>query len=145
SLIINRSVKEIKVDNGEYNRKAEFKTIRLGDYIPFYFGVRMPMLYVIQNGGNFVQNPTSAENIIYLACMVQEVIHHCNEFYFSDGHGTDKMTTFYDKNHIQQLPDILDWQAIKSKYWGGRDNLIEKRKKQAEFLVKNSIPPQLLY
>lgn len=28
--------------------------IALGDYIPFYFGVRMPMLYVIQHGGNYV-------------------------------------------------------------------------------------------
>lgn len=27
---------------------------RLGEYIPFYFGVRMPMLYVIQKGFNFV-------------------------------------------------------------------------------------------
>jgi len=55
------------------------------------------------------------------------------------------MTTFYDKNHLSQLPSILDWKAIKSKYWGGSENLIEKRKKQAEFLVKQSIPPQLLY
>jgi len=47
------------------------------------------MLYVIQHGGNFVQKQISAENIIYLACRAEEVIHHCNEFYFSDGHATD--------------------------------------------------------
>lgn len=28
---------------------------RPGEYIPFYFGARMPMLYVIQNGYNMVQ------------------------------------------------------------------------------------------
>ena len=36
----------------------------LGEYIPFYFGVRTPMLYVVQNGYNMVA-PTPAENIVY--------------------------------------------------------------------------------
>lgn len=45
SLINFRSSKSVTVGNSR---------IVLGDYIPFYFGVRMPMLYVIQLGGNFV-------------------------------------------------------------------------------------------
>ena len=52
SLISNRN--NFAMPNG--------KTI--GDYIPFYFWARMPMLYVIQNGFNGVQS-TPASQIVY--------------------------------------------------------------------------------
>ena len=39
------------------------KNIVLGDFIPFYFGVRMPMLLVIQTGWNFVEKARKAEEI----------------------------------------------------------------------------------
>ena len=29
-----------------------------------YFGVRMPMLYVVQHGGNYVPHPTKARDIV---------------------------------------------------------------------------------
>jgi hypothetical protein len=44
SLINTRSSKQVQVTNG--NILAEGVVITLGDFIPFYFGVRMPMLYV---------------------------------------------------------------------------------------------------
>ena len=46
---------------------------RLGEYIPFYFGVRTPMLYVIQKGYNAVA-PLSPENIVYCVSSVQKII-----------------------------------------------------------------------
>ena len=53
SLIDTRSHKKVYIDNGNFPNTVE--TIVLGDFLPFYFGVKMPMLYVIQNGGNFVE------------------------------------------------------------------------------------------
>lgn len=46
SLIETRSMKQVNVDNGDIFNTIE--TIVLGDFTPFYFGVKMPMLYVIQ-------------------------------------------------------------------------------------------------
>ena len=43
SLIDTRSTKTLIVDNGDYQNHP-IKNITLGDFIPFYFGVRMPML-----------------------------------------------------------------------------------------------------
>lgn len=141
SLIDTRSRKNINVNNGnEYNSQ----TITLGDFIPFYFGIKMPMLYVIQNGGNFVDKATSPENIIYLVSSVKSVIDANYEYYFSDGHATDNFTTFYDKSKIRNLSNLIDWQAIKASYWGGHDNLNIKRKKQAEFLLAEDLAPNLL-
>ena len=139
SLIDNRSDKIVRINNGEpFSFSA--KTITLGDYIPFYFGVRMPMLYVIQNGGNFVEKSCPPEDIIYLACPIKKVVKLSNDFFFSDGHATDNFTTFYNHSKLKELPEIINWDAVKAKYWSGHKNLDLKRQKQAEMLVAQDIP-----
>lgn len=52
SLIENRDNKTVTIDNGDFSN-INSKSIKLGDFIPFCFGVKMPMLYIIQIGGNF--------------------------------------------------------------------------------------------
>ncbi len=138
SLIGNRGEKIVVVDNGDYGNSNSYN-ITLGDFIPFYFGVRMPMLYVAQLGGNFVERATSPEDIVYMACLVKEIIKEDRLYYFADGHATDKFTTFYDRSRIKDLPTLVDWNAVRAKYWGGDGNLNVKRQKQAEFLVLNDI------
>ncbi len=138
SLIDTRSTKTVRVDNGD-SFSINALTITLGDFIPFYFGVRMPMLYVIQNGGNFVEKATPPEKIIYLAYSLKRIIDLEHTYYFSDGHATDNFSSFYGKEKIGNLPNLIDWQAVKAPYWGGTENLNTKRKKQAEFLVSQDL------
>ncbi|MFO8022328.1 MAG: DUF4433 domain-containing protein [Perlabentimonas sp.] len=144
SLINTRDNRTIYVDNGDFEFEANTTQIVLGDYIPFYFGIRMPMLYVAQHGGNFVEQATPASEIIYLACSLNKIILRGLNFYFTDGHATDGMTSFYDKTKINELVDIIDWSAVKSYYWGGNENLNVKRKKQAELLVAQDLAPELI-
>lgn len=120
-------------------------SITLGDFIPFYFGIRMPMLYVIQRGGNFVERPRRADEIVYVAVSMNSIIKNDFTFYFSDGHATDYLTSFYDKNSINDISSILDWNAIKAKIWSGDGIETDvKRKKQAEFLVKEDVPASFI-
>lgn len=113
----------------------------LGDFIPFYFGKRMPMLYVIQHGGNFVPQATNPEDIVYIVVPLSSIIQDpALEYFFTDGHATDALTQVYDKQYIQQLPSLLNWEAIRTIQWGGSDNLDTKRAMQAEFLVSGDIP-----
>ena len=142
SLINKRNTKKVNVDNG--NTFNTIETITLGDFTPFYFGVKMPMLYVIQHGGNFVEKASKPGDIVYVACSVKLIINSDLVYYFSDGHATDSFTTFYNREEINQLPNIVDWTAIKTPYWGGQVNLNIKRKKQAEFLVKGDVPPNFI-
>lgn len=144
SLIDTRSKKKVNIDNGESNPKEVLETIVLGEFIPFYFGVKMPMLYVAQHGGNFVERATDSADIIYLGCSLSKIIASNLNFYFSDGHATDMLTSFYNKSKINELVDIIDWEAVTSSYWGGAENLNIKRKKQAEFLVSGDLSPDFI-
>lgn len=137
SLIDFRSSKEVNVVSG--------KKIVLGDYIPFYFGVRMPMLYVIQHGGNFVERARKATEIVYIAVSLEKLITNNFCFYFSDGHATDMLTTFYESKDAVRISEIIDWQAVKSTYWAGDEIETDlKRRKQAELLVKEDVPAEFI-
>lgn len=111
---------------------------RLGEYIPFYFGVRTPMLYVVQNGFNLV-DPTPAENIVYCVCSVQKIIDLQLDFVFTDGHAVDGFSSQFTVDDIQNINTILDKNAIKAKYWRDENDLDLKRKKEAELLVLGDI------
>ena len=136
SLINFRSTKSVPVGN---------TSIILGDFIPFYFGVRMPMLYVIQIGGNFVEKARKADEIVHVAVPLKKIVESSLLFYFSDGHATDFLTTFYDRNSIDKLPSIIDWNAVTSIKWSGDGIETDiKRRKQAEFLVKQDLSPDFI-
>lgn len=138
-IIATRVNKKVNITNGESG--LSYRWITLGDYIPFYFGVRMPMLYVSQIGGNFVEKATPNENIVYLVCNVKSLSETGDfTFYFSNGSAVNNLTVFFDAEKLLKLPQILDWEAIKSTRWDGFENLDRKLKKQAEFLIKEDIP-----
>lgn len=112
---------------------------KLGDYIPFYFGVRTPMLYVMQKGFNWVQ-PTPAQDIVYCVCSVQKIIDAGLNFVFTDGHAVDGFTTQYNEDDISRIDEIVDWDAIRAKFWKNEKDLDLKRRKEAEFLVRQDVP-----
>jgi hypothetical protein len=45
---------------------------------------------------------------------------------------------------VNELPSLIDWNAIQSAFWGGQENLNLKRKKQAEFLISGDISQNFL-
>ncbi len=143
SLIGTRSTRSVIITNGVMSNNQG--TIILGNFIPFYFGVRMPMLYVVQIGGNFVKQATPPQDIIYLTCLLSDILKAGYLYYFSDGHATDNLTSFYDDTQINNLLNIIDYTAIMATYWSGSSNLDLKRKKQAEFLIGQDVSPNYLF
>ncbi len=116
---------------------------KLGSYIPFYFGPRMPMLYVIQNGYSGV-TVIPASDIVYCISTVEAIERHGLGYIFSDGHALDALTSFYDRSAIHRFNELVDMQAVKSKYWNDENDLDLKRRKEAEFLVAENIPPEAI-
>lgn len=129
--------------NAEVVISETYNKIILGNFIPFYFWVRMPMLYIIQNGFHEVAR-RRPEEIIYLVCSAVELSNNYNEIYFSDGHAVDRFSSVYDKTKLTDVLNLLDWNAIKSRTWSGIEDTDLKRRKEAEFLVKDDISPQFI-
>jgi len=133
-------------DSSLINSRSQFvlpndKT--LGSYIPFYFGVRMPMLYVIQKGFNMVQS-VPAEKIVYCVSTVQKMIDLDLPFIFSNGHAVDGFTEFFDKKDVENIDNLIDKAAIQAKYWKQESDNDLKRRKEAEFLVESDIPTEAI-
>ena len=129
----------------KFNVEVGAKTINLGQFIPFYFGIRMPMLYTIQHGYNFT-TPVAPHEIVYVVVSLQRLIDDSSiPIYFTDGHAVDAFTNFYGRGEIEDLPRIIDWDAVKLRQWSGSSIDIDaKRRKQAECLVGCDIPPEYI-
>lgn len=124
-------------DTSIINTRSTFQLkneLYLGDYIPFYFGVRSPMLYVIQNGFNGV-TAVEASDIVYCVSSVQKIIDSKIDFIYTDGHATDNFTEFYNPNDIADIQNQVDFEATKQKFWKDDRDLDLKRRKEAEFLI----------
>jgi hypothetical protein len=131
SLISRRN--EISLTNGR----------SLGDYIPFYFDGRMPMLLVVQNGTNGVR-ATPPQDIVYCISSVAKIIESGLDYLFADGHAVASFSSIYGPELINDIVQLVDFNAIRVKYWRTDNDLDLKRRKEAEFLVGSDIPVQAI-
>lgn len=111
----------------------------LGEYIPFYFGTRMPMLYVIEKGFNGVP-VTSAPDIVYCVTSVQKVVDTQQEFIYTNGHAVDSFSSQFGPPDVADIDGQVDFQAVKVRDWISPTDLDLKRRMQAEFLLSADLP-----
>jgi hypothetical protein len=110
----------------------------VNEYVPFYFGVKTPMLYKIKTGNGVPIMPQS--EIIYLVCSFDELTQSNLKWCFTNGNAAKYITKFY--NQISDIKE-LDWKSIEATEWtdnnsdGDHDRM---RKKHSEFLVKDHVP-----
>lgn len=113
----------------------------LGQYIPFYFGPRSPMLYVIQNGFNGVTKRSPGE-IVYCVIRINTVINSKLRFIFTDGHAADHITTTYQGEALKDIDSILSYDDVYAQFWN--EDADAKRKKEAELLFLDEVPASLI-
>jgi ssDNA thymidine ADP-ribosyltransferase DarT-like protein len=115
----------------------------LSDYVPFYFSNRSPMLGAIYKRA--IDDPTVLQrDVIYLVSSAEAVSKTDLTWCFTDGHGIEGLTEFYDD--FNDLPKV-DWDAVRTWRWGGKwlaKDPDVKRRKQAEFLVHGRFPWELI-
>ena len=103
----------------------------VGEFVPFYFCPRSPMLYAINNG-NTGRPPGCQKTIIHLVSRVSSAIALGTPWAISDGNAGAFYTTF--ESTLKAIDD-LDWQAIGATYWAEN-----RHQKQAELLVADFYP-----
>ena len=109
----------------------------LGDFVPFYFTNRSPMLYSIHTG--YIEGYTGTQDeIIYLVTTIRNLLKIERGWCFTDGHAVEILSKFY--NDTKKLNKI-DYDVINDWSWHNRDEDPDrKRRKQAEFLIETSVP-----
>jgi hypothetical protein len=114
----------------------------VGDYVPFYFAPRSPMLYAIHKGR--IEGYTGGESgVVYLVSSAESVDAAGLDWVFTDGHAEmSPLTSFYDDFNDF---DKIDWDVLGSTFWNDTDEHPDrKRKRQAEFLVHQFFPWELV-
>jgi hypothetical protein len=123
----------------EHIKKRRMEEIRVaccdgrfvGEFVPFYYCPRSPMLLSI-NSGRTGRAPGCQKTIIHLVSSVEAGIALNRAWAISDGNAGAAYPSFYAD--LKAL-DGLDWDAIRATYWQGRTN-----QKMAEFLVADFFP-----
>ncbi len=105
----------------------------VGEFVPFYFCPRSPMLYTI-NLGNTGRPAGCQSSIVHLVSTVEAAIAVGSDWAFSNGNAGARYSDFFADLDVL---DTLDWEIIGSNDWGG-DN--RRNKKAAEFLVADFFP-----
>jgi hypothetical protein len=103
----------------------------VGEFVPFYYCPRSPMLFTINMGRTGL--PVGSQNqIIHLVSTVNIGVNLGNAWAISDGNAGAFHTSFSDN-----LSDLsaLEWDAINAHYWS---NCVHQ--KAAEFLVADQFP-----
>lgn len=101
----------------------------VGEFVPFYFCPRSPMLYTV-NLGNTGQPRGCQASIVHLVTTVAAAVKQDRAFAISDVNAGTGYASF--RNDLASLDDPahLSWADIETNQWEGRMHL-----KQAEFLV----------
>jgi len=103
----------------------------VGEFVPFYYCPRSPMLYTV-NKGKTGRQPGCQCTIVHLVSTVEIAMGLGRPWAVSDGNAGAHHTSFMA---APQALDTLDWATINSNQWSGKTH-----QKMAEFLVKDSYP-----
>lgn len=116
-----------------------FNNINISECIPFYFGPRTPMLYVIQNGFNGVTK-FAPSSIVYIAVKLDTILENHIKCIFTDGHALSVLTKFYPNEKLADIDNIVKYSDIFAKNWISDADTDLKRRKEAELLIIEDFP-----
>jgi hypothetical protein len=116
---------------------------KVGDYVPFYFAPRSPMLFSISRG-NVEAVDAEQRGLIYLVSSTEAIVEAQRRCVFTDGNAAHAFTAFHDD--LQRLGDVVDWPLMQEHYWRNTPEDNDRRRRRgAEFLVHGTVPLPLIH
>jgi ssDNA thymidine ADP-ribosyltransferase, DarT len=110
----------------------------VGDYVPFYFAPRSPMLYAIKCG----RVPEYAEGqdpIVYLVTTVERLTQLGLKMVFTDRNAALAVAKLTED--LADLDDLVDWELMKAEWWNNTPEDPDRRERRmAECLVHDRVP-----
>jgi hypothetical protein len=110
----------------------------VGDYVPFYFAGRSPMLLALASGR--VPGYTDRQDrLIYLVSTVERAAAAGLRCLFSDGNCASTFTQVYDD--LRRIDEVVDWPLMQARMWNNTaEDPDRMRRRMAEFLVHERMP-----
>jgi hypothetical protein len=114
----------------------------VGDYVPFYFAPRSPMLFRLERehgeGNGDGQRP-----LVYAVADSDLVVAAGLQCVFSDGNAAHGLTQF--SAELTQMGATVDWPLMGAVVWANTPEDGDRvRRRQAEFLVHGAVPLDLV-
>ena len=134
---------QLVIEKRKNKRLSSSSWQNIGDFIPFYFGPRSPMLYVIQHGYNGVRR-IEAEDIVYCVIRLDDIIKGGIECCFTDGHVLNSLTQVFPAESLNRIESYVRYSDVYARRWDDEEDLDLKRRKEAELLLKNDLPVQYI-
>lgn len=114
----------------------------VGDYVPFYFAPRSPMLYRIacdHRDGVASRYADGDRPLAYLATTVGRLVDAGLRWVATDGNAATATTRFVAT--LAELDQVVDWGLMTERYWHNTPGDPDRqRRRMAELLVHRSVP-----
>jgi hypothetical protein len=115
---------------------------KVGQYVPFYFAARSPMLYKIAKGSVPTFTGPQSE-LIYFVSTFRRVHAAGLRWFGSDGNCAAAVTTHC--NDWATLEEIVDWPLMAEQWWNNTETDGDRmRRRMAELLVFERFPLSVL-
>jgi ssDNA thymidine ADP-ribosyltransferase, DarT len=113
----------------------------LGDFVPFYFAPRSPMLLKLATGR--VANYSGGQDpLVFWVIDIDQVMASGRTCLATDGHPVARLSRFLEDR--QSIEDGVDWEVMALDFWNDTDaDGDRERRRQAEFLVHSSLDLRL--
>jgi hypothetical protein len=120
---------------------------QVGDYVPFYFAPRSPMMYRIacDHRDRIAERyPHGDRPLVYLAARVGAVLDAGLAWVATDGNAATATTEF--SSDLHRLDSMVDWPLMMAERWNNTpDDPDRQRRRMAEFLVHGRVPLSVIH
>jgi hypothetical protein len=114
----------------------------VGDYVPFYYAPRSPMLLTIKCG-NVAGVSSNQRRLVYLVSSTEAAYAARLNCVITDGNAAVHITNFSDD--AADLATMVDWPLMRKTMWNNTDEDPDRqRRRMAEFLVHEALPLSLV-
>jgi hypothetical protein len=115
---------------------------RVGDYVPFYFAPRSPMMYRIAcDRRDSIPNRYAGGDkpLVYLVTSVGAVVAAGSTWVATDGNAATATTEF--TSDLTDMARMVDWPLMTAERWNNTpDDPDRQRRRQAELLIYGELP-----
>ncbi|MBN9375656.1 MAG: DUF4433 domain-containing protein [Cellulomonas sp.] len=112
----------------------------VGDYVPFYFAPRSPMLYSISHG-NVLTFQGRTSDLVYLGTTVELLEDFGADLVFTDRNAVLGYTEFTADRTVWTAGGFIDWGLMRETYWNNTAEYPDrKERRMAECLVHRGVP-----